>query len=62
MREVSPEASTARTVIELAGESAAVGRPPEVVDLLCCNCLGDVGVHSSSLSMESCFATAIRMN
>jgi hypothetical protein len=62
MCEVSPEASTARRVVELSGLSPAVGGSPEIVDLLCGNCLGDAGVHCSSLSIESCFCTAIRMN
>jgi hypothetical protein len=47
---------------DLGGEAAAVCGPPGVGDLLLGNGLGNGGVHGSSLSMESCSATAIRMN
>jgi hypothetical protein len=62
MCKVSREPSTAVGCAELAGEAAAVGGPPGIRDLLLGNGLGDAGVHGSSLSMESWFATAIRMN
>jgi hypothetical protein len=47
---------------QLCGESELVGGSAGVLDMLGCNCVGDGGVHSSSLSIESCSATAIRMN
>jgi hypothetical protein len=39
MREVSPEASTATGLTDLADPPALVGGSPEIVDLLCCDCL-----------------------
>jgi hypothetical protein len=64
MREVSREAATGST----AGFDDAMcdllfaGGPLGVLDFLGDNCLGDVGVHWSSLSIESWFSTAIRMS
>jgi hypothetical protein len=46
----------------LGGEPVLVGRPAGVRDVLLGNCLGDAGVHGVSLSIESCSATAKRMN
>jgi hypothetical protein len=65
MWEVSREASTAGgsgDAGDLGGEAVFVGGSPGVGDVLLCNCLGDAGVHCSSLSIESCSATAKRMN
>jgi hypothetical protein len=62
MCKVSREASTSGGAGDLVGDPALVRRPPGVGDLLLRNGLGDGGVHGSSLSMESWFATAIRMN
>jgi hypothetical protein len=65
MREVSREASTLERTGgsgQLCGESELVGGSPGVLDVLGCNGMGDGGVHSASLSIESCSATAIRMN
>jgi len=62
MSKVSREPSTTRGSGELGRESILLGASPRVDDLLFCNCLGDAGVHGSSLSMESWLATAIRMN
>ena len=55
-------AHTDSAVAGLGCEPVRVCGPAGIGDLLFCNCLGDVGVHGSSLSMESWFATAIRMN
>jgi hypothetical protein len=47
---------------DLGGEPVLVGRSEGIGDVLLGNGLGDVGVHSVSLSIESCSATAKRMN
>jgi hypothetical protein len=62
MREVSREPSTASGSRDLRGEAVFVGGPAGVGDMLLGNGLGDGGVHGVSLSIESCSATAMRMN
>jgi hypothetical protein len=63
MPEVSRETATlCHAAGRLGGQPALAGGSPGVFDLLGCDSLGDVGVHCSSLSIESCFSTAIRMN
>jgi hypothetical protein len=62
MWEVSREPSTASRSGDLGGEPVLVGGPSCIADVLLGDCLGDGGVHSVSLSMESWLATAIRMN
>jgi len=64
MREVSREASTGCTAgLDDAIRDLLLARGAlEVLDVLVCDCLGDGGVHCSSLSIESWFSTAIRMS
>jgi len=63
MPEVSREAATQCPAAgRLGGKPALAGGSNGVFDLLVCDSLGDVGVHCPSLSIESCFSTAIRMN
>jgi hypothetical protein len=65
MCQVSREASTvggSGCAGDLGGEAVLVRRAPRIGDLLLGNGLCDGGMHSSSLSMESCSAIAIRMN
>jgi hypothetical protein len=62
MGEVSREPSTPRGSGDFGGEPVFVGRPSGVRDVLLGNGLGNVGVHGVSLSIESCSATAKRMN
>jgi hypothetical protein len=64
MPEVSREPAALRHagVVDLVDPPALAGDAPGVCDLLRCDCLGDAGLHGLSLSIESCFSTAIRMN
>jgi len=62
MYEVSREASTTVGPGDVGRESALIRCPPRIGDVLLGNGLGDGGVHGSSLSMDSWFATATRMN
>jgi hypothetical protein len=64
MPEVSREAATIcdTGVVGAVGPPALARRSPGVLDLLLRDGLGDVGMHCSFLSIESCFSTAIRMN
>jgi hypothetical protein len=65
MPEVSREPSPDRLPgvgDEVGGTPAVARETPRIFDLLGCDGLGDVGMHCPFLSIESCFATAIRMN
>jgi hypothetical protein len=62
MWEVSREAATSGASGDFGGEPVFIGGAPGIRDVLLCNGLGHGGVHGVSLSMESCSATAKRMN
>jgi hypothetical protein len=64
MREVSREASTGcpAGLDDVVRDLLFAGGPVGVLDPLGDDCLGDGGVHCSSLSIESWFSTAIRMS
>jgi hypothetical protein len=62
MWEVSREPSTSRGSGDLSREAVLICGSAGIGDMLLGNGLGDGGVHSVSLSIESCSATGNRMN